>query len=265
MPVALSSLVSPRDGCAEYYVEQYIGMSIEEYTSELPAGTTRINFVLTGATIPLPRNFDKLFGSDIALNVAFMLELDDEDTDALIAFVDVTSVSGCASGSTSPTGGRRLLAYEHSGPLTLVAFILGNVTTAVPSLEVLLNNTSNGNVTGTASVGERLATLLEERVVAGTFTTASAQINITSLTSTTDLVPPSSSTGTFNSGDISTSSDYWTASRIAGVTIGCAIAFLLMIAALICAFSRTRESSQNKNTGSDLPLYMTGINHMHAV
>lgn len=115
-------------------------MTVDEYALTLPHGSSRINIVMSGASVPLPRDFDKLFGNDIALNIAFMLELDTYDVDASVLYIDVAGVSGCASGAANR---RRLLSLVSGGPLVVSAYVLGNITIAIPSLANAFNNTSS--------------------------------------------------------------------------------------------------------------------------
>lgn len=101
-----------------------------------------------------------------------MLELSEDETEALTLFIDVSSVSGCLDNVTSR---RRLLGYtSHS--LTLASFIKGNVVDAIPALAQVLNDTSNGT---DSSIAGRLAQLVQQVVENGTFVTPNAGVNAT--------------------------------------------------------------------------------------
>lgn len=196
-------------------------MSLDEYANSLPPGSTQINFVLTGASLPLPSNFNRQFGSDVALNIAFMLELSEDETEALTLFIDVSSVSGCLDNVTSR---RRLLGYT-SHPLTLVSFIKGNVVDAIPALAQVLNDTSNGT---DSSIAGRLAQLVQQVVENGTFVTPNAGVNATqSSVGPLEMSAPSSTGIT----QFEKSSDM-SAGAIAGAVIGSVIGLIWL-----CAFA----------------------------
>lgn len=218
-------------------------MTVDEYALTLPPGSSRINIVMSGASVPLPRDFDKLFGNDIALNIAFMLELDTDDADALVLYIDVAGVSGCVSGTANR---RRLLSVVSGGPLVVSAYVLGNVTIAIPSLANAFNHT---NSTDTV---QQITNMLERRIVAGNFSTTAVQVNITGMTS------EKISNG-ITTEDISTSSFNWTSGRIAGVVIGCVVGFGLILAALLYVLGRNRSASNDeKKSTTELPIYWTG-------
>jgi len=237
-----------------------LGVSLDEFAASLPPGSTKVVFLVTGVSVPLPANFQQSFEHDVALNIAFMLELGPDDADAIVQMLDLGEASGCADTAS----GRRLLSLDSVvlSSMNLTMFIHGDISTALPAL----------NITGSLDAS-MLTEMLVERVSNGLFIAPSTQLNMSEVATVPLIDASSSSTGSVSSfitssafsstalidspdstedgeqsSDTSTSSGLSTGA-IVGVVFGCAVGAVMIVGIAVYLVLALKASQGPKDGG----------------
>lgn len=194
-------------------------MPIEEFVVSLPPGTAQVTFVIDGASLPLPSDFNVLFGEDMAVNIAFALNIDDAD-DALVMYVSATG----AAAESSCVSQRRLLSITS---MTLTTFIFGNVSTITSRLGSQLDHILP------VDTAAYLSQLLVSAQANGSFATPHSGVRIAGVNATiVNTDQESGSTGFVGGNDAEVSkSTSISGGEIAGIVIG-VIAFVTIVGAL---------------------------------